>query len=104
MAYRESCAVIRPVCFFLFPDSSVAPVCGDSSTGSRGILFAAGRRGVFSWSGQLTASLGSTVDHVELYFRVSKGDGLRTWAVLSRARVGPPRRVGTGGNAVDLMI
>ena len=45
-----------------------------------------------------------TADRVEVRFRGSKGDQLRKGAVLTRARKGPPRPVGDGGGAVDLMI
>ena len=53
---------------------------------------------------QLTASLWASADRVEVRFRGSKGDQMRTGTVLTRVREGPPRPLGAGGGAVDLMI
>ena len=43
-------------------------------------------------------------DRVEVRFRGPKGDHLRKGAILTRARKGPPKPVGAGGGAVDLMV
>jgi len=53
---------------------------------------------------QLVSARWSTADRVEVRFRGSKGDQMRKGVVLTRVRGGPPRPVGAGGNAVDLMI
>ena len=53
---------------------------------------------------QLVSAPWSAADRVEVRFRGSKGDQMRKGAVLTRVRGGPPRPVGVGGNAVDLMI
>ena len=46
----------------------------------------------------------SMADRFEVRFRRSKGDQLRKGAILTRARKGPPKPVGAGGDAVDLMV
>ena len=47
----------------------------------------------------------SIADRVEVRFRGSKDDHLRKGAkLLTRAREGPPKHVGEGGGAVDLMV
>ena len=46
----------------------------------------------------------SMADRVEVRFRGSKGDQWRMGAILTRARKGPPKPVGAGGGAVDLMV
>ena len=58
----------------------------------------------FRGPAQLTAAHWSTTDRVEVRFRGSKGDQMRKGAAISRARADPPRPVGAGGGAVDLMI
>ena len=44
----------------------------------------------------------SRADRVEVRFRGSKGDQLRTGAAILRVRADSPRPVGAGGGAVDL--
>ena len=46
----------------------------------------------------------STAKGVEVRFRGFKGDQLRKGAILTRVRKGPPRPVGVGGGAADLII
>ena len=58
----------------------------------------------FRGNAQLTAALWASADRVEVRFRGSKGDQMRTGRVLTRVREGPPRPLGAGGGAVDLMI
>ena len=43
-------------------------------------------------------------DRVEVRFRGPKGDHLRKGAILTRARKGPPKPVGAGGGAAELMV
>ena len=58
----------------------------------------------FRGNAQLTAALWASADRVEVRFRGSKGDQMRTGRVLTRVREGQPRPLGAGGGAVDLMI
>ena len=53
---------------------------------------------------QLGGAQWSTDDRAENRFRGSKGDQLRKRVFFSRVRARPPRPVGAGGGAVDLMI
>ena len=91
----------RSVCFALSIDPRVQNVCGASFACLRDLLLTSGRCGVFRGQSQLSAAQWSTADRVEVWFRGSKGDQLRKGAVV---RVGPPRRVGAGGRAVDHTI
>ena len=45
----------------------------------------------FRGNAQLTAALWVSADRVEVRFRGSKGDQMRTGRVLTRVREGPPR-------------
>ena len=64
------------------------------------------RRADVSFRGnvQLTAAPWVSADRVEVRFRGSKGDQMRTGRVLTRVRGGAPRPLGAGGGAFDLMI
>ena len=59
---------------------------------------------LFRGQSQLGAAQWTTADRVVVRIRGSKGDQLRTGAMVSRVLMGPPRRVGDGGGVVDLMI
>ena len=57
----------------------------------------------FRGRAQLGVAQWSRVDRVEVRFRGSKFDQLWKGAVISRVQASPPRPVGAGGGAVDLM-
>ena len=79
-------------------------VCQNAHARTRIILFEESGCGLFP--SRTTVGMGqwSTADRVEVRFRGSKGDQLRKGAILTRARKGPPKPVGAGGGAVDLMV
>ena len=82
----------RSVCFVLLIDPRVRNVCGDPFFHETYCL----RRAYvafFRGYSQLTAAQWLAADRVEVRFRGSKGDQLRKGAVVTRVRVGPPRRM-----------
>ena len=95
--------VLCASCRFLTRASEL--FCGDPFAFPRDV-FCLRRADVAFFRGQsrLGATQWPTADRVESRFLGSKGDRLRGGAVVTRVRVGQPRRVGAGGGSVDLMI